>query len=78
MLCPILVEVQEEIESNPNIRTDRRMSGFNKLVQKITDELGRNPTDDDLRHMGRARLMELQTNNAERNVAGKIARIVEK
>ncbi|MDA1348221.1 MAG: hypothetical protein O3A47_05050 [Chloroflexi bacterium] len=53
------------------------MRAFEKLVDKITGHVGHRPTDEDLRRLGREGLMGLQTNKAERNVAGIMARRLE-
>jgi hypothetical protein len=75
-MSPILRDVRNEIE-NLNLKTNRRMQAFDRFVKKLTTQLGHEPTDADLRALGRAGLMRLETNDAERNVAGKIARRME-
>lgn len=72
-MSPVLREVREQIHGL-NLKTDRRLRGFEKLVEKITNHLGHDPTDADLQRLGRTGLMNLATNGAERDVAGKIAR----
>lgn len=72
-MCPILVDVREEI-LGLDLKTDRRIRAFEALCGKIRDQLGHEPQDNDLRAMGRRGLMGLVTNDAERNVAGEIAR----
>jgi len=72
-MCPILIEIRDEI-LGLNLKTDRRIKAFEKLVQKLRLQLGHEPTDVDLQRMGRTGLMRLVTNDAERNVAGRIAR----
>ena len=73
-MCPVLQDVRDQILGLHHLKTDRRIKGFNKLVEKITQHLGHVPTDDDLRALSRTGLMGLATNGAERDVAGKIAR----
>ena len=76
ILCPILRVVRDEIEGL-NLKTNRRMSAFNKLGAKLRAHLGRSPTDDDLHRMGPSGVKNLTTNDAEKDVATRIGRRLE-
>ena len=76
----ILDELRSEIAAKTEageLSTDRRLNALNRLEGKVTEQVGHLPTDQDLHRLGRDGLMALQSNKAERNVAGAISRRLE-
>ena len=75
-LCPILQNVRDEVRGHIRTKqaTTKQMNAFNKIVQKIAHEVGGNPSDTDLRRLGRKNLLALSANADEEAAAEHITR----